>query len=73
MTHPAETARALGLSTVVTGVRLPFCAMNAAGTGITMTVAWSVTEPVAVNAFAVIVTVSRWFPAVNTPAASTGC
>ena len=36
MTHPAETARALGFGTVVTGVRLPFCAMNAAGTATTV-------------------------------------
>src|SRR4030095_16406440 len=31
MTEPLETARALGFSTVVAGVRLPFCAMNASG------------------------------------------
>jgi dihydroorotate dehydrogenase len=31
MSHPAATARALATTAVVTGVRLPFCAMNAAG------------------------------------------
>jgi dihydroorotate dehydrogenase len=36
MTHSAETARALGFGSVVTGVSLPFCAMNAAGTAITV-------------------------------------
>jgi dihydroorotate dehydrogenase len=35
MSHPAETARALGTTTVVTGVRLPFCAMNASGSAAT--------------------------------------
>lgn len=32
MSDPIHTARALGFSTVVAGVRLPFCVMNAAGT-----------------------------------------
>ena len=36
MTHPTETARALGFGTVVTGVKLPFCAMNAAGSASTV-------------------------------------
>ena len=35
MSHPVDTARALGFSTVVTGVRLPFAAMNAAGSAAT--------------------------------------
>jgi dihydroorotate dehydrogenase len=35
MSHPAETARALGTTAVVTGVRLPFCAMNASGSAAT--------------------------------------
>jgi dihydroorotate dehydrogenase len=32
---PLDTARALGATAVVTGVRLPFCVMNAAGTAVT--------------------------------------
>jgi len=35
VTDPAERARGLGFTTVVAGVRLPFCAMNAAGTAMT--------------------------------------
>jgi len=35
MSHPGETVRALGTTAVVTGVRLPFCAMNAAGSAST--------------------------------------
>ncbi len=31
MSQPADTARALGFGTVVAGVRLPFCVMNASG------------------------------------------
>src|SRR5262245_59216351 len=36
MTDPADTARALGFSAVVAGVRMPFCVMNAAGTAVTV-------------------------------------
>lgn len=36
MTDPLETARALGFGTVVAGVRLPFCAMNASGSAATV-------------------------------------
>jgi dihydroorotate dehydrogenase len=36
VTEPSETARALGFSTVVVGVRLPFCAMNASGAAATV-------------------------------------
>jgi dihydroorotate dehydrogenase len=36
VTEPIETARALGYSTVVAGVRLPFCAMNASGAASTV-------------------------------------
>ena len=32
MSDPIQTARALGFSTVVAGLQLPFCVMNAAGT-----------------------------------------
>lgn len=35
MSDPGDTARALATTTVVTGVRLPFCAMNAAGAAAT--------------------------------------
>ncbi len=36
MTNPIETARELGFGTVVAGVRMPFCAMNASGSASTM-------------------------------------
>src|SRR5262249_3742339 len=36
VTDPVETARALGFGTVVAGVRMPFCAMNASGSASTM-------------------------------------
>ena len=36
MTQPLDTARALGFATVVAGVRMPFCAMNASGSASTM-------------------------------------
>jgi len=35
VSDPVDTARALGHSTVVTGIRMPFCVMNAAGTATT--------------------------------------